>query len=97
MLGEACENIRHFDCVGFINYCMSVSQQQPVQKSIAAWDNRTTLVLDGSAEPGDLLVSPGLEHIGIDAGNGRMLHAEASLSGVVETPQPRGWRRHRVI
>ncbi|WP_240097842.1 NlpC/P60 family protein [Thermomonas flagellata] len=97
VLGEACENIRHFDCVGFINYCMSISQLQPTQKSIAAWDHKTTLVLDGTAEPGDLLVSPDLRHIGIDAGNGRMLHAEGSLSGVVETPQPRGWRRHRVI
>lgn len=35
VLGERCENKRHFDCVGFINYCLSMALGTSMQMEIS--------------------------------------------------------------
>ena len=35
--GQTCAGIRHFDCVGFISYCLAAAGGPVIQLSIAAW------------------------------------------------------------
>jgi hypothetical protein len=35
--GQACAGIRHFDCVGFISFCLAAAGGPVIQLSIAAW------------------------------------------------------------
>lgn len=37
LLGEKCENVRHFDCVGFVNYCLSKVLGKIVHDSIPGY------------------------------------------------------------
>ena len=82
VLGESCVGVRHFDCVGFINYCLSAVLKTSVQNSIQGWINDSAAVTDKSDEPGDIL-TVGNHHIGFATGTGRAVHASETARGVV--------------
>jgi cell wall-associated NlpC family hydrolase len=97
VLGESCIGVRHFDCVGFINYCLSVVLRRSVQNSIEGWINNSPEVRDGSDQPGDIL-TVGTHHIGFAMGDGRVIHASETARGVViDSLAGRTWRRGRYL
>ena len=83
-LGERCENKRHFDCVGFVNYCFSMALEESVQNDICgsaesgyrAWANSYPSVRDDRA--GDILIFGGQE---IDFTDSRSGQTRRVLSG----------------
>jgi cell wall-associated NlpC family hydrolase len=92
VLGESRLGVRHFDCVGLVNYCMSIVLGRSVQDSVQRWINNSTHVTDGSDEPGDLLTR-GNHHIGIATSDGWAIHARQASSGVVIDPVGSAWDR----
>ena len=94
VLGESCVGVRHFDCVGFINYCFSTVFRQPIQRAIDQWINESPEVTDRSDMAGDILTK-GNNHIGLALGDGRVVHASQASRGVVIDQIGAGWRRGR--
>lgn len=95
--GESCVGVRHFDCIGFVNWVLWKVLGRPVQFSIEQWrqDSRTTQVAINAASltEGDLLFAAhaggegnNQNHIGIYVGGGRVVHARSYTIGVEETP-----------
>ena len=91
--GEDCRDVRHFDCVGFVNYCMWKLTGTPWQLDIKAWVATPNppggKVYDlkrakpASLEDGDIVVLiAGHEHIGIVAEDGTIYQAEETKAGV---------------
>lgn len=88
VFGESCLNKRHFDCVHFVNWCVSCVLGRPVQKSIDQWFEESRHVLPGAPDPmiarlgqgaaqvwvGDIEISRANGHIGL-------------LTGDIVTPQ----------
>lgn len=92
--GECCVGIRHFDCIGFINWVVS-SVAKPTHHGISSIINNTTSVDFSQVQPGDLLTI-NQTHIGIATGAGTVVQAQGTATGVVETPLARnggGWTR----
>lgn len=70
ILGERCEGIRHFDCVGFINYCLSRAFGENIQYAISGTDKipnsgyanqLVTITKDNDDQPADILIYRGTE------------------------------------
>jgi cell wall-associated NlpC family hydrolase len=70
ILGERCEDIRHFDCVGFVNYCLSRALGENIQCAISGDTNTPntgyanqmiTITKDSDDQPGDILIYRGSE------------------------------------
>jgi len=70
ILGERCESKRHFDCVGFVNYCLSIAFGESVQMDICGdathgyrgYANAMVQVPTSEAHhPGDILIFGGTE------------------------------------
>jgi cell wall-associated NlpC family hydrolase len=85
--GEDCRNVRHFDCISFVNYVLS-------RKTVAYWSSdidhykeagsQTTKVeMTDPVFPGDILLR-GSTHIGFLCENGRVIQAEDHATGVHE-------------
>lgn len=90
--GESCFGVRHFDCIGFVNYCISVAHK-PVWFSIPNCINQTQEVPLTDTWAGDILTI-GESHIGIATGNGMAVHARSTEWGVCETAVAGGgWGR----
>ena len=90
--GESCVGVRHFDCVGFVNYCLSMVLHQRIQSSIAQYNRDTTVVQAGERIlPADILTR-GESHIGFATGDGFAIHASESAKGVIKSPIGR-WTR----
>lgn len=80
--GEACMGKRHFDCVHFVNWCVSTLQGRAVQHSIERWLEHSRHVWPGPPDPavrrlgagaeriwaGDIEISRGFGHIGLLTG-----------------------------
>lgn len=73
ILGERCEGIRHFDCVGFISYCLSATLGYGHHKEISAMVNSYANDFpkieptDPNPDlPGDILIFGGNEVPGVD-------------------------------
>jgi hypothetical protein len=66
--GEACTSARHFDCIGFVNYCYIKYAQGFVQTAIGQWGAQMTAAKICKASdpvwPGDVVVR-GNDHIGL--------------------------------
>jgi cell wall-associated NlpC family hydrolase len=87
VLGESCEGVRHFDCVGFINYCLSVVLRRSFQNSIRGWRGLTEgITQPGDIQPGDILIRGNNTHIGFATGDGQVIHAKRAAEGVVQEP-----------
>ena len=65
--GEDCRGVRHFDCVGFVNFVLNVTTGQQWTFNISQYGagitSATSVPLDSPPEDGDILVL-GTEHIG---------------------------------
>jgi cell wall-associated NlpC family hydrolase len=94
--GEDCREVRHFDCVGFVNFVLS-------QTTIPNWAydipqygmgaGGTTPVAAGeAAADGDILVR-GNQHIGLLCADGKVIQAEDHATGVHadEAYKPKSW------
>jgi hypothetical protein len=86
--GEDCRGVRHFDCIGFINFLLMDWNVQLLARSQAgiSW-LRTNLedVSDQEPWPADI-VMVGTDHIGILFNETRVVHAFQSISGVIMEP-----------
>lgn len=102
--GESCVGIRHFDCIGFVNWVFWQVLSRPVQFSIEQWrqDGRTTQVAINTSAltEGDLLFAAHAggsgnngNHIGIYIGAGKVVHSRSYTIGVEETPLMGGGTR----
>jgi cell wall-associated NlpC family hydrolase len=90
VFGEACQGVRHFDCIGLVNYCVYKITHMVRHTSIqnvnhwwVATHQATTPLQLSEARAGDLLVLRGTQHIAIALGGGRMVHARSEGYGVL--------------
>jgi len=87
--GEACEGKRHFDCCGFVNWCISTLRNRAITKSILQWESFTVQVWPtpddsiramgpGADEvwAGDIEISRVDGHIALLTGNTVMPHQQ---------------------
>lgn len=80
--GECCEGTRHFDCIGLVNYCLSVALE-----NYTIWYGIPSLrglpeVRAADVLPADILTH-GNEHIGLADGDGGVIHASGTRRGVL--------------
>jgi cell wall-associated NlpC family hydrolase len=100
VLGEDCTARKHFDCIGFVNWCLSLAVDgRGVQLGITQFkipENEKTPhicspVRLAEARAADI-VTRGIDHIGFLDGGGRVVHASQSSDGViVEAWIPSAW------
>ncbi len=109
--GEDCNGIQHFDCVGFINYCVEkgLASTKPVAMSIDQWASdsmgaTTSAGLNDDPYPADILIqysdSLGYHHIGLmgvdDSGNATVIQAADTDKGVIYgSYDSGGWQYRR--
>lgn len=89
VFGEACMDIRHFDCIGLVNYCVwrttGVANHHPSIAQVFTWWMRHfagSPIGTAEVQPGDIAIW-GNTHIGIVIDAGQMVHAKSELYGVV--------------
>lgn len=85
VFGEACMDIRHFDCIGFVNYCVwrttgAAAHHPSIAQVFRWWMNNP--IERTQVQPGDIALW-GNTHIGIVIGASHMVHAKSELYGVV--------------
>lgn len=56
ILGEKCNGVRHFDCIGLVNYCLSMVLGKVVHDSIAGYTSRCPDVTKQKHLPGDIVI-----------------------------------------
>jgi len=91
--GESCVGVRHFDCIGFVNWCLSEVLTQPVQYGIPNFVSGAVgkKIPTANADLGDI-VTIGADHIGFVSEAGTVIEARDATSGVVEQPfSPARW------
>lgn len=89
--GESCEGIQHFDCIGFISFCIWKSSGKVMQHEISGWratpnseggrvftllTSRPDALLDG-----DIIIKQD-HHIGFVSKEGQIVEANATDKGV---------------
>ena len=108
--GEDCRGKQHFDCVGFINYCVELfrDRSRDVQFSIDQWNSdaigaTSSVAMTSEPFPADILINATRSHIGFMVGDGtgpgdwgRVVHAEQTSVGVVTRAfNPDSWAFRR--
>jgi hypothetical protein len=85
--GESCIGSRHFDCIGFINWCLSEVLNKPIQYGIGNFIAKSVgkEIPISKAQACDI-VTIGAEHIGWISEQNTVIEAKDALSGVVEGP-----------
>jgi hypothetical protein len=83
--GESCVDVRHFDCIGFVNWCLSEVLTHPVHYGIPNFvsgvvGKKIPIANAGIAD----IVTIGAEHIGFVSEAGTVIEARDATSGVVE-------------
>jgi hypothetical protein len=104
--GEACDGVRHFDCVGLVNYCYARHWYQPnFGCSIPQFrlENQGTTKIDDKKDlaDADILIKPGDGHIGMlyDTGAGwNVVQANWTTKGLTDTERydSAKWDRYRM-
>jgi len=84
---ESCVGKRHFDCIGFVNWCLSKVLKKTVHYGIKHFVGKLSVA---QAKTCDILTK-GTHHIGIVSEQGTVLHAQDIVEGVVETPIGKNW------
>jgi hypothetical protein len=84
--GEDCRYVRHFDCVGFVNFVLSLTTSQKWSFNISQYaagnmTGATKVDLDSPAVDGDILVK-NTEHIGFLCADGTVLQAQDHATSV---------------
>jgi hypothetical protein len=104
--GESCDGVRHFDCVGLVNYCYAQHWYQPnFGLDIAAFrgsNQGTTLITDDKdLMDADILLKSSNEHIGMlyNSGNGWfVVQAVGTAQGLTDGEKftASAWDRYRM-
>ena len=83
--GESCLGKQHFDCIGFINYCMLRVVGAAHHPSIAELQNawRSYPPVSAPYRAGDILAGPGDHHIAFVVDAEQKVHAKSTHFGVV--------------
>jgi hypothetical protein len=88
--GESCIDVRHFDCIGLVNFCFSAILNTVWQYGITSFTEAEhakaagfTLVPISNAQTCDI-VTVGSEHIGIVTNLKTAIEAMDTANGVVE-------------
>jgi hypothetical protein len=84
--GEDCRYVRHFDCVGFVNFVLSLTTSQKWSFSISQYaagsiTGATSVPLDSPIVDGDILVR-NTEHIAFLCADGQVLQAQDHATSV---------------
>lgn len=95
--GECCIGRRHFDCIGFVNYCFSKVLNRVWHYGIDNFTKPEYAKSSGflpvtpisSAKPGDILTNLSV-HIGIVTEKGTTIEAKDPAHGVIELPVSKG-------
>jgi hypothetical protein len=85
--GESCVDVRHFDCIGFVNWCLSEVLNQHIQYGIGNFVARSVGIKIPlpEAQPADI-VTIGVDHIGFVSDHRTVIEARDPINGVVESP-----------
>ena len=87
MLCECCIGKRHFDCIGFVNWCFWTVVHAPDitgTTMITEWKNLwTTPIAPNQIEAGDILFADNDRHIGIAVSPTHVVHAAGHHLGVM--------------
>ncbi len=104
--GEACDEVRHFDCVGLLNYCFAKHYYKAdFGLGISAYRDDNNGVTTGITDnkdlmDADILVKPGDSHIGMLCNNGGwfVVQAVGTAIGLTDTESfnPSAWIRRRM-
>lgn len=104
--GEGCDDVRHFDCVGLVNYCYAKHWYQPdFGMGIPAYRDEssgtTAMTGDKDLMDADILLKSGDEHIGMlyNSGSGWfVVQAVGTAKGLTDTEAfaPAAWDRYRM-
>ena len=104
--GESCDEVRHFDCVGLVNYCYAQHWYQPnFGLDIAAFRNENqgaTQITDAKdLMDADILIKPGNGHIGMlyqDDGDWYVVQAVGTATGLTDDSEFKAsaWDRFRM-
>ena len=90
-----------FDCSGFANYIYGLYGYSLERVAQNIYSSSGTAVDRNSMQPGDILCfgcGPGsIGHVGIYIGNGQMVHAGSSATGVILTDLSDGYYASRLI
>ena len=98
--GECCIGVRHFDCIGFVNWCFwtALNQTRTVSYEIRQWQQASAgvrMLPIGQAQPGDILFGYNgntNQHIGIVVSTTEVVHSAGWSEGVVQEPiNRRSW------
>jgi hypothetical protein len=84
--GQDCRFVRHFDCVSFVNFVLSLTTSQKwsfnvSQYAVGNMTDATKVDLDSPAVDGDILVK-NTEHIGFLCADGTVLQAQDHATSV---------------
>lgn len=93
--GESCIGKRHFDCIGFINWCFSTALNKQVWYGIENFtDSAKTKYIGREVSLKEArmcdIVTIGAQHIGIVSEKGTVIEAKDKLFGVVELDLNKG-------
>lgn len=87
--GEDCRGVRHFDCIGFVNYCLTVVANRDRLASgfsgDIAWHKQysQSIGLNMPAMAGDILTKRGNGHIALMLDGGKVAQASDTTVGVI--------------
>ncbi len=108
--GQDCRSVAHFDCVGFVNYCVSQALGRAVIYEIEQWATNMSGTVNtdlyAPAENADLLFvhgnGPKFGHIALlyrdEDGIGTVIQAADTDIGVITGPyEPAKWSARRTI
>ena len=105
--GENCANVRHFDCVGLVNYCYGTHWYKgSFGLDIAAFRNpvqgTVSITNEHDLMDADILLKPNNSHIGMLYQNGQqwcVVQAESTERGLTSNAQFRAteWDRFRML
>jgi hypothetical protein len=95
--GECCLDIRHFDCIGLVNYCFTAILKEPWTYGIGNFTIPANAKANGFLEVSPIskaescdIVTVGSEHIGIVTNLDSVIEASDTSVGVIERPTTAG-------
>jgi len=104
--GEACDDVRHFDCVGLVNYCYAKHWYQPnfgLGISLFRNANQGTTEINDAKDlmDADILIKPGDGHIGMlyqGSAGWYVVQAVGTAKGLTDTDRfdAANWDRFRM-
>jgi len=99
--GESCVGVRHFDCIGLVNYCFSTVLNCVWQRGIESFTNAAKRAAGGYVEVSPIssgqacdIVTRDSEHIGLVTNLGTVIEASETSVGLLERPIQSGtWNK----